>query len=78
MSTSSGETECPKCGGVADYLYDLATRDEEIWCRTCGHFVNGTLLHPCSPTNIPTKNTQILPEDDQNPGGVDGPFSVPR
>ena len=62
MSTSSGETECPKCGRRADYLYDLGTREEEIWCRTCGHFVNGTLL----------------PEDDQNPGGVGGSFSVPR
>ena len=62
MSTGSSETECPKCGGQADSLYDNSTRTEEIWCRTCGHFVNGTLL----------------PEDDQNPGGVDGPFSVRR
>jgi len=56
MSTSSGETECPKCGGQADYLYDLNTKVKEIWCRTCGHYVNGTLLQPYSPTNIYTKN----------------------
>lgn len=56
MSTGYSQIECPMCGGQADSLWDNATRTEELWCPVCGHFVNGTLQQPCSPTNINTKN----------------------